>query len=445
MLKKFSKLLLLVLVVFVVSSSSFICLADETHNHTDDEYSTMQNTEEIHNGDLYLFDNDVIMDKLVYGNVFIFGNNVKVTGEVHGNVFIFANNVTFEECFVRYSIFVCANSVYYNGYCGSELDYGNLYVAARSFESTYYSYTTGDLNAICSNILLKSGIYRDAHLISNNIDLGEGTDIPIVYGTLNYISNKELDIPDGVLTPDSSINYTPSLDISNIILNFATCITSVLALYIILSKVAPNFMQKVYSQNFSALGLLKAFGIGLSTIFIVLIFFILLLGTVVGTILAIILALLFAILYLIASPIFAISITDKLKSNFKLEKTYMFYLILSLISIVLYGVTYIPFVGILIGFVITTTSIGFIINTYIPQKALTEEEKLAIAEKKAEAKEDKLKRKQEKDEDKQIKKQAKLEAKQIKKQQNLENKIANNKEKPKANKTKKLKSKKKDK
>ena len=432
MLKKFSKFLLIMLVMFVLSSSSLICFADENSTLTTTTTGTNEGAEstddttstqiETHDGDLYLFGNNIVMDKYVNGNVFILGNDILITGKVNGNLFVMGNNVKFDASIVRYSIFVCANSVYYNAGCGSEYDYGNLYVAALDFESTYNSYVTGDFKSIASSIILKSAVYRDVDLICNTVDFGEGEDIPAINGNLNYTANKEATIPEGVFMGTGTANYTAKLDFTNIeslfdiLIGFGACIVTALALYIILNKLTPKFVEKVCANKFSFISLLKSFGIGLATIGITLIFLILLAGTMVGISLAVILALVFAILYIIAVPMLTIKITNTLKPALKIEKTSMFYLVIVLVSIILHGITLIPFVGGLLGLIINITAIGLIVTVFLPHKELSEEEKLALQEAKKLAKENKAKKKQEKIESKTNKKDKSSKTKNDKKQ-----------------------------
>ena len=445
MLKKFSKILLLVLLIGVVSSSSLMCFADEEHNHTDtvtttqtneETNSTNEDTPEIHNGDLYLFGNDVVMDKYVDGNVFIFGNNVKVTGQVNGNLYVLGNQVDFNDCLIRYSIFTCANSVYYNN-CGTYE--GDVYIAAKTLETTFSSYVARDIKAIASNITFKSAVGRDVDFISNTLDLGEGEDVPLIYGNIRYTADREISIPESSL--EGTATYTKQNNIVDTLLSFGTSVVTVLALFIILNKLTPSFLQTVSNDNFSVLKLLKAFGIGLATIATVLIFVFLLVGTRVGILLAVILALLFSILYIVSMPVLSIIITNKLKPALKIEKTSMFYLIITLVSIILHGITLIPYVGVVLGFIINTTAIGLIVNVFLPHKELTEEEQISLKEAKKLAKEIKEKRKQEKLEAKNVKKQDRLKLKEAKKQENAKLKNDKKVEKSKSKEPKQKKSK----
>ena len=432
MSKKISKLLLTLLLIIVAISSFSICFAEVggettkavTTSETEEE-TTNQDTasteDEIYNGDLYLFDNDIVMDKLVDGNVFIFGNNVKITGQVNGNLFVFANNVTFgstpedinngikTNCYIRYSVFACANSVYYNGACN------DLYVASNNLEMTYDSYVVRDVKAVAEDVIFKAAVGRDVDLSCSKVDFGEANSAAVIYGNLRYSASSEATIPEGVMGGDGTATYSnPSGFNKNttenavdILVGFLTCIATVLVIYALTKKFTPNFNEKLTDSKLSSLRLLKSFGLGIAALFIVLLLFILLLMTAIGAKLGFILVLLFAIICLISVPVLSIIITNALKPTFKIEKTSMFCLILALVSVVLYGVTLIPFVGGVLGLIIKLTAIGLLIDMHIPHKELTEEEKTAIEEAKKQAVADKERRKQEKLEAKEAKKKDK--------------------------------------
>lgn len=421
MKKKFSKLLLSSLLVVLIFSSFFVCFATDTAVTTSetenkeivqDANAETATEEEIHNGDLYLFDTNIVMDKLVDGNVFIFGTNVEITGQVNGNLFVFADSVNFNQSYIRYSIFACANTVNYNGACN------DLYVATNKLDMTYDSYVVRDLKALSSTAILKAAVGRDVDLVSNTVDFGEDKDIAVIYGNLRYTANNEAEIPEGVITENGSVTYTipkPSTlnessnteTVSNLLISFLTCIVTVLVIFALIKKLAPNFAEKLSNTKISFIKLLKAFGIGLLSIVVVTILFILLTMSVIGMKLAFILLLIYVTLCLIASPILSIVIANILKPILKIEKTSMFYLIVILVSVVLHGLTLIPFVGGILGFIIKMIAIGLLLDMFLPHKELTDEEKVAVEEAKKQAKENKEKRKQEKLEAKSQKKQSK--------------------------------------
>ena len=222
------------------------------------------------------------------------------------------------------------------------------------------------------------------------------------------------------MTEAVTATYTSSFSVITLLISFLTITITTLGVYIILSKLTSNFKQKFISTDLSIISILKFFIIGLITLFVTLLLSTILILSIVGVKLALILVLLFATLCLIAVPCLAIFITNKLKDSFKIEKNSMFFIILSLVSIILYSITLIPFVGVFLGVIIKLTSVGLFINTFLPHKELTDEEKAIKEEKKKAAKENKEKTKKEKAEAKMAKKQAKLEAKESKKNNNTD-------------------------
>lgn len=408
MLKKFSKLLILLFIVLTACSLSF-CYATDVVITSEAEAQTTESAtlDNIHYGDLYLAGTDIVLDKVVYGNVYIIGNTVEFTGQIDGNLFVLANKLKLDGIlddtgFVKGSIYACANSIYFNGACTY------LYAMTNNIEMTYYSCVLRDANISCINANIQAAIARHMDLNCINVKFGEGENIPLFHGTLNYSSFIKPAIPEEIVTNsiEEQITYTSpfSYSLVSVLVGTVSAIITVLALYFVLNKFTPCFVEKLNNKRLTALNLLKAFGIGLATILSVALVSLLLLITFVGTKLGIILALLFAVLCFISVPALSIAIAKALKTALKLEKTPMFLLVLSLVSIVLYGLTLIPFAGIILSLIIKVTAIGLIIYNYLPHKELSDEEKAKKAETKKLTKEEKAKRKKEKLEAKAAKK-----------------------------------------
>lgn len=414
MLKKNLKLLLAICLIIATLLSFSVCFAETAGDNakavTTSETTEKEEEQEIYNGDLYLFDNNIVMDKLVDGNVFIFGDNVEITGQVNGNLFVAANQLKFENCYVRYSIFACANSIYYNGACN------DLYVASSNLELTYDSYVVRDVKAVSSDVIFKAAIGRDVDLTCNTVNFGEKDSAPIIYGNLRYSASSEATIPEGAVTSEDSVTYSSNSfnsnenatqNITDIILNILVCIVTVIVIYALSKLLAPKVIEKLSNNTLSVKKLLKTFGIGLLSFIAVITVTVILLLTQIGIKLAVILILLFALLCLMAIPTLTIKIANLLKPVLKIEKTIMFYLILVLISIVLYGITLIPFVGSILNVIFKLVGIGLLIDLFMPSKELSEEEKIAIEDAKKQAKADKESKKQQKLEAKELKKKEK--------------------------------------
>lgn len=408
MIKKISKLLVFSLIILTIISSFSLCFADEadtaattsvdaTESTTStDEQTTEEESQNIYNGDLYLFNTTIVMDKLVDGNVYLMGNDVTVSGQVNGNLFVLGNNITFDNCYVRYSIYACANNIYYNGACN------DLYATvSNKLEMTYDSYVVRDVKALANNTVFKAAIGRDVDLKTNSIDFGLDTDddkLPIVYGNLRYSANKELQsltdkgIVEGEVTYSKTAennNTISSKSIFNVLLSFLTVIVTALVMYALLKIFKPESIEKLKNSN-SVVGVLKALGVGILTVLAVIIASILLLISSVGSQLALILIAILFIIGLLSTPIVALFVTDILKPLLKIEKTIIYYVVLALIVVILHAITLIPYVGGIVNVIIFFLGYGLIVNGLLPKKEFTPEQLEAKANKKAEKEKAKL-------------------------------------------------------
>lgn len=420
MLKKFSKFLLISLLIFTLASNFSICFADnnedvvaisdtsesnpvetseideisETESATEDN-STTDNT---HYGDLYVTGSNIVIDQIVYGSVFAIGNSVEITGQIENDLYVIANTLKIDSTvnnggFIQGKVYAFANHIYFNGACNY------LYSISNNIDMTYPSFVVGNANIFSNNINTKAAFGRELNLCARNIILGDSYELPTIYGNLNYTAPNELEIPTDVIVSTNNITYTKplelisglnSISIVNLIIKLLSTVITVLILYWMVEKIAPNLTEKTLNKKINFVNLIKSFGIGLLSIILIMLTTIILLITAVGAKLGIILVLLFAILCLVSVPILSIVITKALKSKFKLEKAPLFVLALGLVSLVLYAVTLIPIAGIILNFIIKVTAIGLIIYNYLPNKELTDEEKTEKAESKVAKKQEKL-------------------------------------------------------
>lgn len=388
MIKKNLKLFTILLIILTVISSFSLCFAEETNEVATDVNATAATNEttdeNVYEGDLYLFDSNIEMNQLVDGNVYIMGNNITVSGQVNGNLFVFGNSVKLDNCYVRYSIYACAKNIYYNGACN------DLYASTQKLEMTYDSYVVRDVKAVAKDTVFKAAIGRDVDLQTNSVDFGNDKEVPIIYGNLRYSANEEKALADGIVEGDVtyssnnmiSSNKSVGENILDIVFTFLAVVVTALVIYALLAKFKPEYVKSLF--NTSPVQILKIFGIGLLTFIAGIIASIILLITSVGVKLAFILAFALVLIGLFAAPIVSIFITNLLKPVLKLEKTVVYYVVLALVAIVLYGITLIPFVGGIIGFIIFILGYGLIVSSVLPKKELSDEEiKQKLADKEA--------------------------------------------------------------
>ena len=403
-MKKHLRILAVLFVVVAMTFSMSFCYAAnkneaKVESNTTAENKAAENTtdgadaatgdaaeENVHTGDLYIFDTNVTMDKLVDGNVYIFGNDVTVTGRVNGNLFVCATKVKFDNCYVRYSIYACATEVEYNGACN------DLYVATEKLNMTYDSYVIRDVKALSNSAIFKAAVGRDADLKTNTVDFGDldaahsdektsensesKPQVPLIYGDIRYSANEEKNLTNTEV--QGNITYTPlnitsgnksvAETVKDIVVTFLVIVVAVLVIYALLAKYKPDYVAKL-ADNHSVGFIVKRVLWGFVAFVAAIVLAIILAMTEIGIHLSFIVLASLLLLGLLATPIAIIYITKLLKPVLKIEKTYLFYVVLALVAIILRGLKFIPWgVGGWIGFLVFLFGFGLLVHTIVPHK-----------------------------------------------------------------------------
>ncbi len=329
---------------------------DETSTNTTPE------TPDIHNGDLYVFDNNIKMDQLVDGNVFLFGNDIEVTGKVNGSIYIFGRNVTFsKDSYIIQSIYVMADQVTLDGIAN------DLYAFARKIDMSFDSFMYRDLRVFADTFNFNGGVGRNAFVGANNFNFvtTEGS-AALVYGDLTYSSSKELSLTANHV--QGNINYKQEIiegeSITSIILEkvIDVCNTLLYAfiIFLLCLWLAPKFLAKT-SSYLAPVAVVKSFGIGLLSTIVASFVGIALLFTVVGVPVGFAIIALLVLLLSIANAVTCISITYKLKEKFGFAKNYLTYLTLACVVIVIWALRLIPYAGSIISFVVKMIGLGIVV------------------------------------------------------------------------------------
>lgn len=330
-------------------------------------------TEEIHNGDLYLFNNNIVMDKLVDGNVFIIGQNVEITGRVNGSLYVLANKVTFgENSYIVQSIYACANEIILNGAAN------DLYATAKKIDLNYNAFMIRDLRVNTETFNFAGGVGRNAYVDTGKFNFEkESGKSAIVYGNLEYSSEEELELSNELV--QGEIKYTQGSSKSSItyiiveiVLNIIIMLVTTLLVYFVISKFIPKFTKAL--STYVGKKSLKALGIGLLGFVAFIIIDFLLLLTIIGANIFVILSYLFIIMLYVAYIIPCISLTYKINEKFNFDKGYKKILILLGIVIVLGLLKSIPYVGIIIYAIFELIGLGIILS-YLYSKVRNKEVK----------------------------------------------------------------------
>ena len=350
---------------------------EETHDHNHEDDVLYE--------DLYIFDDSVTMDKIVDGNVYIFGDNVKITGKINGNLFVFGNDITFTTpygeddtehasenyCYVSGSVFAFGNKINFNAVAQ------DVYAFSSIFDMSYNSYIMRDVRIAASDLTLKGYITRDAYLYAETFDFGtkgeteEDDDSALIAGDLFYSSSKEATIPETTVTGEtkftaidtSAETEIQTFNVMDYVMKLVSTLVYTLAIYLIFAWLSPKFFEKTSTSLKTST--LPIAGIGVLTIIssiILIILSIILIFTCLYNI-SIILLTAIIILYSLNFATFAGTLTFLLKDKlgFGNKKP----LLLVIITIVLWALKQIPFVGPIFTFIISIFGLGIIVKHLI--------------------------------------------------------------------------------
>lgn len=387
MFKTKSKLFILLLLVFtLISSYSFASEPTTTSLVPGDNAKTItqedvisneesgESTEtvepEILSDDLYLFGNNITMDKLVDGNVYICASTANITGQVNGNLFVIAENVNFDGAYIGNSIFVCATNTKFNAACN------DLYSMGTNLDVSYDSYIARDSRIAGNNITFKGLNYRNMYVTANTLNFGEADSLASIQGNLNYSSPNELTIPEGIISGE--VNYTPTEinentsanNITDIISDTISALIFGIAIYWAFRFFTPKFAENI--SNFSKVSKFLKTGLaGLISLLVIPIVAIILLITIYGLGLSIALLAVYALMLSISFTTFSLFVTKLVK--IKITKIPEFCIFMILV-VILSFTKYIPYVGYFLSLIYGIFGFGMIIislakkNTIEPKK-----------------------------------------------------------------------------
>lgn len=328
--------------------------------------------DDIYNGDLYVFDNNIEMDKLVDGNVFLFGRNINVTGKVNGSLYAFGETVTVsKDAYVIQSMYIAANQLNLNG-CAND-----LYAFANKVDMSYDSFMLRDLRVCAETFNFNGGCGRDAFISANHFNFAtvDGNSA-IVYGNLTYSAPEELSLTSELVQGEVKYqkDFSEGTSVTDLVIEKVVSVCAIVlytfVVFFLCLWLAPKFL-KTTSTYLEPVTCAKSFGIGLLTVVVAVLVSMILLFTIVGMPLSLAIAALLVLLISIATAITSICITYKLKEKFAYAKNYMTYLTLAGVVIVIWALELIPYVGMIVGIIVKMFGLGVMVHYLFTQNKPT--------------------------------------------------------------------------
>lgn len=359
-----AKIVLVALAILVLLSP--VCMASDAVVTSDNSQTTAvdnsSSTYEMIESDLYNFDDDVSIDSIVDGNVFACGNNITITGEIGGDVFAFGKNVTIaENTYVHGSIFVCASDFTMNGICY------DIYGFSQNFTLGKNAIVARDIRVNSGKLSILGQIKRNAYISSDEIYLSNES-AKLISGDLNYSSENEITIPDGVVGGKINFKQNESSKeatfAQNAIALFSSTMSAILYTIVILLLVtwlAPNFKNNLGTTLKKKAPISLGIGLLASLIIIVGSFVLLLLTGGLCANISVALIAIYILALTVSQSIFAMSCGKLVAEKMKKDNLPIFLLmtVIAIVIIKLIGV--IPYVGVLLSFLITMVGFGMIL------------------------------------------------------------------------------------
>lgn len=393
MLKNKSKLIVILMAIILMFSYTF-CYAeneevtnsqieprttDEVMPISEDE-STTQNqaaptdeqstsdSDKIESKDVYLFEDNIVVDYIVDGNLFAIGENVTIKSQIGGDAFIMANTINIDGGSIYSNLFAMANDITINGV-------------------VYDLYGMGDNITISSNAY----VYRDLHTTSNSLNIfgivgrnaytefdsisftendSEDAKKGTIYGNLEYTSSSEVDIStyvSGEVKYTKQVEFSPNLSIKDYILDALTSIVFALIIWLVFKWLAPKFVTG--SKELLTTKFFPVIGLGILGLIVVPVISIILFILNVTATAGLLLLAIYILLLAISTAISTISLAEFVSNKLKKESNFVVELAMIIISsIVIYLVKLIPYVGGFLSFAIVVIGLGIIIKSILPIK-----------------------------------------------------------------------------
>lgn len=335
---------------------------------TNQSNQTTSSTDNFKKEDVYLFGDNITIDYVIDGNLFIVANNVTIDSQIGGDAFILASTVNItEQSYIYSNLFVSSQNLNING-----IVY-DLYAASQNVTISGYVYR--DVHVSSEFFDLKGIIGRNAFISSNELKFTESVNMETedsqsvtsqgsISGNLNYTSSKEASIPDKSVTGE--INYTQSstssIRIQDYLLSLGAFIVLVIVVWLLCLWLTPKFLKT--TNLLLTKKPLPVIGLGIvSPIAILILSFILLILGITSNV-GLLLLIAFFILIAISTSIFLITVNNIICNKLKIEKNIKVFASLILVSLLLWLLALIPYVGTIITACAVILGIGII--SYYP-------------------------------------------------------------------------------
>lgn len=308
-----------------------------TNKDVYDGAESLKKTGETVNGNMYLCANSVyIENEIINGDLFVSASTVKIDENtiINGNIYVIALNVRIDATITR-GVYVCAKDIVFD-------------------ENSSVKY---DANIFAEHLVVKGTFERNVNTFVDNLEIEDTTNIS---GDLNYVSDKEAKIGDTAVI--KNVNFDKQVieketaleTICKKVLNFTKYFVLTFVVFIFMMKVLPNFIQ----NSRKCLGI-SSFGLGILSIILMPIIFILMILMKFTASLAVVGIVILITLLLLSMAITNISIGSIISNKYEKIKLPISVALVTILSWCIYQI---PFFGGIVAFIMVATGLGIVLK-----------------------------------------------------------------------------------
>ena len=392
MLKNKKKFILVLLIVALLFSATFVFADNEETIPISDESETKpvetstsesnipDQDDSYKKSDIYLTGDNVTIDYIVDGNLFVMANTVTINSQIGGDAFICAKNLVInEKAYVFNNLFAMADSIEIKGVVY------DVYALTRTFNISN-GYVYRDLKVNCNTLNVNGTVGRNAFancesLNFNTVENSNG----VIYGNLEYSSKNEASIPEDSV--NGTVNYKQTTDSSNksvrtivadYILGLGSFIAFVLIVWLLCLWLAPKFLNT--TNSYIGKDSLKVFGKGLLGLIVIPVACIILLLLQLTSSISLVLLSIYILALVVSTSLFTIFANNYVCNKLKINKKSGIFGMLIVTTIVISLLTKIPYIGAIISLLIAIFGLGILLTAIIPNKTKKSSDKVEVTE-----------------------------------------------------------------
>lgn len=319
-------------------------------------------SDEIISDDVYKMEDEITLTKVIDGNVYIMAQDVKITESViYGNLYVMAQNIEIVSSEINGSIYAMGEKIKFSGITN------DAYLLGSEIDLSSDSYIWRNVRVAGGTVNLNGSIARNVYATVSNLSIGDNAEIS---GKLNYTSESEGNISENAKISELQFNkqeikekQTEDVNAMSYVykalgIAFKTLIVTLIIVFVV------NKFKTLKRTNNVAIDFLKNTAKGALVLVIVPILSILLMISVIGLGFGFVALALYVIALYMATSIMAVEIAQRIlnksqENEIKKGKTI---LVSVLVSLVIWGISFIPVLGGIVNFIILLMGLGIIFD-----------------------------------------------------------------------------------